>query len=88
MYCYGRFPISLPAKTEEMAEGDPFSGSTSIFHTAIGDRHLKNQSRSYASPKSDKTEAFDTKDSEGHRLDDILLMNLNLEDWQLGCTNP
>ena len=32
---------------------------------AIGDHHLKNQSRSYASPKSDNTEAFDTKDSEG-----------------------
>ena len=55
---------------------------------AIGDHHLKNQSRSYASPKSDNTEAFDTKDSESHRIDYILLMNLNLEDWQLGCTNP
>lgn len=53
----------LPAKTEEMAEGDPFCGSTLIFHAAIGDHHLKNQSRSYASPKSDKTEVFDTKDS-------------------------
>jgi hypothetical protein len=80
MYCYGLFPISLPAKTEEMAEGDPFCGSTSIFHTAIGDQYLKNQSRSHASPKSDKIEAFDTKDSEGHRIDYILLINLNLED--------
>jgi hypothetical protein len=36
---------------------------------AIGDHHLKNQSRSYPSPKSDKTEAFDTKDSKGHGID-------------------
>jgi hypothetical protein len=54
---------------------------------AIGDLHLKNQSRSYALPKSDKTEAFDTKDSRGHGMDYIFLMNLNFEYWQLGCTN-
>jgi hypothetical protein len=88
MYCYGRFPISLPAKTEGVAEETLFVDQLRSSIRPIGDHHLKNQSRSYASLKSDKTEAFDTKDSEGHRIDYILLMNLNLEDWQLGCTNP
>lgn len=72
MYCYGRFPISLPAKIEEMVEGDPFVDQLRSSIRAIGYHHLKNQSRSYASPKSDNTEAFDTKDSESHRIDYIL----------------